>query len=303
MSNGKKNKDYICNCPKANSNPNSLAIAMAKRAMDEVNKGKVKKMNAIWLETSGCFGEIISLLNSEDPEIIYILRNMVNITFLGSICGDEGEEAFNRIMETMNTEYIFLVCGAVPTKANGLYARIGNYKGKIKTAMEIITMLASKAKYIISIGTCACYGGPTAAAPNLSDAESIRTFLDRKDIIQIPGCPTNPIWTVGTLGHLVSRGMPELDSDGRPVAFFGTLIHDICPRRSYFDNGVFATKLGEPECMFNLGCKGPITKALCPLNRWNASDNWPIGDNTTCIGCAGPGFPDANAPYVTYGGE
>ena len=71
----------------------------------------------------------------------------------------------------------------------------------------------------------------------------------------------------------------------------------------YCEENIFATKLGEPECMFKLGCKGPITKAHCPVNRWNSSDNWPIGDNTTCIGCAGPGFPDKTAPYVTYGGE
>lgn len=303
MSHRSKEKEYSIICPKADSKLRSLAIAMAKRAMEEINEGKSRRMNAIWLETSGCFGEVISLLNSEDPDIVYILRNIVNITFLGSISGDQGDEAFDRVFETLDTEFIFLVCGAVPTKSNGLYARVANYKGKIITAMEAISMLAEKAKYIISIGTCACYGGPTAGAPNLSDAESVRAYLDRNDVVQIPGCPANPIWTVGTLGYLISRGMPDLDSDGRPVAFFGQYIHDICPRRNYFDNGVFATMLGEPECMYKLGCKGPITKAFCPVNRWNSSDNWPIGDNTTCIGCAGPGFPDANAPYVTYGGE
>lgn len=298
-----KSKEYNVSCPKGDSKMRSIAIAMAKRAVEEITEGRAKRINAIWLETSGCFGEVISLLNADDPDTVYLLRNIVNIAFLGSISGDQGEEALDRVFETLNTEFIFMVCGAIPTKSNGLYARIGTYKGKVITATEIVSMAAAKAKYVIAVGTCACYGGPTAGAPNLSEAESLRSYLDRKDIIMLPGCPANPIWTVGTLGYLVSRGLPELDSDGRPKAFYGQLIHDICPRRSYFDNNIFATKLGEPECMFNLGCSGPTTKAYCPGNRWNSSDNWPIGDNTTCIGCAGPGFPDGTAPYVNYGGE
>lgn len=298
-----KNKEYNRICPKVDSKAKSIAVAMAKRAVEEINEGKANRTNVIWLETSGCFGEVISLLNSEDPDILYFLKSIVNVTFFGSISGEEGEKAMQRLMETLNTEFIFIICGAIPTKSNGAYAIIGEYQGKVLTAMDIVSMLAEKAKYIVSVGTCACYGGPTAGKPNLSEAESVRSYLDRKDVIQIPGCPAEPTWTVGTLGYLVSRGMPELDSDGRPKAFFGQYIHNICPRRSYFDNNIFAKKLGDPECMFNLGCSGPTTKAYCPVNRWNSSDNWPIGDNTTCIGCAGPGFPDGTAPYVIYGGE
>ncbi len=290
-------------CPRANRDPENLAISMAKNAREDIKEGKAKKMNAIWLETSGCFGEVISLLNTNDPDVIFLLKDIVDLRFLGSITGDEGEQAYERILEVLNTDFVFLVCGAIPTKSNGLYTRIATYKGKIITAMEAVSMLAEKAKYIISIGTCAAYGGPTAASPNISEASSLRDYLGVNNVIQIPGCPANPVWTVGTLGYLVSYGMPELDSDGRPVAFFGTTIHDLCQRRSFFDNGIFAEKLGDEECMIKVGCKGPRTKALCPINRWNQSDNWPIGTNTTCIGCAGPGFPDKNEPFINYGGE
>lgn len=290
-------------CPKGKYKNKDLAMEFAKEAMASVREGRRPKLNAIWLETSGCFGEVISLLDSVNPDILYILREIVNVTFLGSISGDQGERAYKNILDTLDTEFIFLVCGAVPTKSNGLYTTIATYEGKVKTAMEVVAILAEKAKHILSIGTCACYGGPTAGRPNLSEASSIRDYLERKDIIQIPGCPANPVWTVGTLGYLVSRGMPELDSDGRPVAFYGLTNHDNCPRRRFFDNNIFAKQLGDPECMFELGCKGPITKAYCPVSRWNDSENWPVGDNTTCIGCAGEGFPDKTAPYVTYGGE
>ena len=58
---------------------NKLAMNMINNAIDNVENNRVKKINAIWLETSGCFGEVISLLNSEDPNLIYA----------GEICGYE----------------------------------------------------------------------------------------------------------------------------------------------------------------------------------------------------------------------
>lgn len=77
-------------------------------------------------------------------------------------------------------------------------------------------------------------------------------------------------------------------------------IHDMCPRRSYFEKGIFATKLGEETCMIKLGCKGPKTKTDCPTRQWNGHVNWPIGNNTPCIGCAHSDFPDGMEPFVIY---
>ena len=106
------------------------AIKIAMRAIDDVKLGKNEKINAIWLEISGCFGQVISLLDAEDPDVIYLLKKFVNMTFFGSISGDEGEVAYERILETLNTDYIFIVSGAVPLKDNGLYTTIATYKGR-----------------------------------------------------------------------------------------------------------------------------------------------------------------------------
>lgn len=283
--------------------PEKLARSFIKRAASDIESGDKTKINAVWVETSGCFGEIISMLDSESPDIIYFLKNIVNLEFLGSINGDDGEAAYERILNMLNTEYIFIICGAIPKRDNGLFTRVATYKAKEITASEITTMLAKSAKHIVALGTCAAYGGPTAAKPNVSEAVSVPDFLQRKDVIRIPGCPANPVWTMGIISYLVSYGVPELDSEGRPVAYYGRFIHDVCERRGFFDNGIFAKKLGDPECMFMLGCKGPITKAYCPISRWNQTQYWPIGVNTPCIGCAGEGFPDKSSPFVHYGGS
>lgn len=277
-----------------------MHLPIINNAIERINDGIVKKPNCIWLETSECFGTFISMLNGEDPSIIYFLQNMVNLTYYSSMMTAQGEEAYEQILKTINSEeeLIFIISGAIPLKEK--CAIVAKYKGEEISALKAVKMIAPNAKYIVAVGTCACYGGPTAARPNVSQAVDVSEALQDKTVIRVPGCPANPIWVLGTIGYIISFGRPVLDSQQRPVAFYGSTIHDHCPRRQYFDNEIFATKFGDKECMFKLGCRGPITKTKCPLNRWNQSDNWPIGDNTTCIGCANKGFPDEMEPFVRY---
>ena len=280
-------------------NKEKIPKEIVELAMDTIREEGFKKFNLIWLEAAGCSGNIISLLNAYDPDIIYLLREMVNMTYNNSIMAEEGEKAFERFLETLDTEFILVVEGAVATKDDGLYNVIAKYKDKYITGMEAVRMAGEKAKYVLAVGSCASYGGPSAARPNHSESISVSDFLER-EVIRIPGCPSNPQWVIGTLAHIISFGKPELDRENRPVIFYGVTIHDRCTRRSYFDKGIFARKLGDRECMFKLGCRGPITRTDCPIRRWNDSINWPIGDNTPCIGCARNGFPDMMEPFVRF---
>ncbi|HCL4547162.1 Ni/Fe hydrogenase [Clostridium botulinum] len=272
---------------------------LCKEAMELINHRKIKKVNAIWLEVTGCSGNIISLLNTENPGLIYILRNIVNLTFNNSLMGAEGEFAYEQFLNTLDTEFILLVDGAVSTKENGYYNIIANYRGKPVTALEAIKMAGEKAKYVVTVGTCSSYGGISAAKPNPSGSKSVDAVIN-KEVIKLPGCPCHPDWVVGTLAHLVTYGKPELDNKGRPILFYGITIHDSCTRRGFFDKRIFAKKFGEEGCMFKLGCRGPVTKTDCPRRKWNGYINWPIGDNTNCIGCAQERFPDGMEPFVRY---
>jgi hydrogenase small subunit len=87
-----------------------------------------------------------------------------------------------------------------------------------------------------------------------------------------------------------------LDELGRPLAIFGQLIHENCPRRAYFDENKFAEKPGDPECMHELGCKGPITYADCPLREWNSGTSWCVKAGAPCQGCTQPEFIDQTTP-------
>jgi hydrogenase small subunit len=280
-----------------------VKVATAKRLAEDVigmvKNQNIRKINAIWLEVTGCSGNIISLLNSENPGLYYVLTNIVNFTYNNTLMGAEGESAFEKFLETLDTEFILLVDGAVSTKENGLYNIVANYKGKMITAFEAIKMAGEKAKYVVAVGTCASYGGISAAKPNPSESKSVQEVLSLP-VIRLPGCPCHPDWVVGTIAHLVGFGVPELDTEGRPLLFYGVTIHDNCTRRGFFDKGIFAQKLGEEGCMFKLGCRGPVTRTDCPRRKWNGYVNWPIGDNTNCIGCAQEHFPDGMEPFVRY---
>ena len=90
------------------------------------------------------------------------------------------------------------------------------------------------------------------------------------------------------------------------IAFIGfpelmkSYTHDRCERRSLFEQGIFAKKLGDEGCMFKIGCRGPVTPTDCPVRKWNQHVNWPIGGSTPCIGCAQFGFPDKMEPFISY---
>ena len=290
--------DSVTNCPIIDSKrmTNRKIIDLA---IEELQNSNNSKINLIWLEATGCAGNIISLLNANNPDIIYLLKEMVTLRYNNSLMTAEGEAAFEQFLDTLNTEFILVVEGAVATKDNGLYNVIADYKGRRITAMEAVKMAGERAKYVLAVGTCASYGGISAARPNPSKSVSVDKLLNR-EVIKVPGCPSHPDWAIGVIANLIAFGKPELDEKSRPIIFYGITIHDQCTRRSYFDKGIFAKKLGDKECMFKLGCRGPVTKTDCPIRHWNGTANWPIEDNSPCIGCAQERFPDGMEPFVRY---
>lgn len=285
-------------CPEYASRMSS-SKKLVSEAMKRFESSDKTRRELIWLELTGCSGNIISLLNGANPDIKYLIGNMVNFTYSNSLMAAEGEAAAEALFNRAEKDYILAVEGAVATKNNGMYNIIGRWKGEPVTALKALQMLGEKASHVIAVGACATHGGVSAARPNPAECVSVQRVLARK-VIKLPGCPCHPDWFMGTLAHILLYGEPELDSRDRPLLFYSTLIHDRCPRRSYFDKGIFATKLGDNTCMFKLGCRGPVTRVDCPVREWNGYINWPIKDDTPCIGCSQFGFPDAMEPFISY---
>lgn len=278
----------------------AISKRLTTNALNNVNNGLINKKNLVYLELNGCSGNIISLLNGQNPDFEYAFTSMVNILYSNSLMVSEGEKAIAKLMNALEGDYILAVEGAVALKNNGLYNIIGSWKGKPLTGLEAIKLLGEKASHILAVGACATHGGVSAAKPNPSESVGINKVLTNKKMIMLPGCPVHPDWFLGTLAHLLLYGEPDTDSLNRPLMFYSTLIHDRFPRRPFFDRGIFAEKLSDKTCLFKLGCRGPVTRTDCPTRQWNGHVNWPIGDDTPCIGCAQFGFPDAMAPFISY---
>jgi len=256
-------------------------------------------MKMVWIEQDGCSGNIISLLDGTQPGFDYMISEMVDLVYEHSLMTAQGEEALSHLFDLPEQSFILCAEGAVPMKNEGKYLIVGRYNNADVTAMDLIKMLGEKAAYVIAVGACATHGGVSAGRPNPSECVGIQDFISRQ-VIKLPGCPCHPEWFLSTLSHLIYYGMPALDQEGRPLFLYGITIHQRCERRSYFDLGIFATKLSDQTCMFRLGCKGPRTPIDCPVREWNERVSWPVQANTPCIGCAQFGFPDLMEPFVYY---
>ena len=276
-------------------------------------KAKVQEVPVVWIQTGTCTGCSVSALNSVSPTIKNVLIDEVvpgkhvSLKFQATVMAGQGEAVLKVLDETPKTSkggYVLVVEGAIPTKDGGVYGVLGEKNGKEIPMISWVESLAKDALAIIALGTCAAFGGIAAGKPNPGGYLGTDTFLKSrkiaKPLINIPGCPPHPDWFIGTVASVLLLGLPkpeELDELKRPKAFFGKLVHENCPRRAYFDEGKFARKFGEHGCHDELGCKGPVTYADCPLRLWNHGTNWCIGAGSPCIGCCEAGFPDLVAPF------
>ncbi len=265
--------------------------------------GEVNRLPVIWLETCSCTGDSISLDNIWTPALMDILYKILDWRYDWVVMQSSAESAFQVLLDTvenMANQYTLVVQGTMLQRDGGNYNHIAYHDGKLITGLELVRRVGLKARYVVAIGTCATYGGVVAAYPNPTQGTGVQNILPERRVINVSGCPTHPDWIMGTLLHLALYGEPELDSFGRPKMFYGETIHNNCPRRRYYDQGIFATDIGQKECLYRVGCKGPVTYADCPIRRWNDRMNWPIGCNSPCIGCTEPGFPDKMEPFTAH---
>ena len=261
----------------------------------------------IWIQTGTCTGCSVSVLNSLSPRIQNVLVDEVvpgkhlSLRYHATIMAAAGDQAIKALTDTAENKggYVLVVEGAISTKDDGIYCEFGqDSSGHDVTGLQWVQTLGADAMAVIALGTCAVGGGIPAAGTNPTGCVSVqKVFGDAgitTPVVNVPGCPPHPDWFVGTVATILVGGLAalNLDDQGRPTMFYGELIHHNCPRYSYFERGQFSKKFSDPYCMYQLGCKGPVTHADCPKRLWNSGTNWCVGANSLCHGCAEPSFPD-----------
>jgi hydrogenase small subunit len=259
-------------------------------------KQKGGNQPVIWLSGQSCTGCSVSLVNSERPTIAETLLDYISLDYHETLMASAGGLSTSILDKTLVDrygEYILIVEGSIPTAHNGEYCFIGEKDGEGITILEAVTKMGKNAKAVVAVGSCASWGNIPAAPPNPTDAKPVSEILSDVPLVNVPGCPPHPAWMVGTLAHVLLFGLPELDEKKRPTMFFGPdkIIHDNCERRQYFDKGQFAKFFSDEGCMYELGCKGPVTHCDIPLRSWLGGVNWCIRSGGGCIGCTEPTHP------------
>jgi hydrogenase small subunit len=248
----------------------------------------------LWLQGSGCTGCSVSFLNyvsSTAPRTpADILINNVNLAYHPTVMAASGQSAVNAAQAAYNKGgYVLVVEGGVPTAFGGNTCIAWTSNGTHVTFKDAVTSLAAKASKVLCIGTCASYGGVSAAAPNLSAVKSVKSIIG-KSTFNIPGCPPHPNWIVWAIVKILTKASVRFDSYGRPTDLYSTTVHDRCPRREKEETHTYGQDL---RCLEELGCRGPKTRANCPVQRWNNGANWCVDANSQCIGCTEPWFPNS----------
>jgi [NiFe] hydrogenase small subunit len=262
-----------------------------------------RRPSVVYLNIAECTGCSEALLRLYKPFIDELILDTISLDYHETLMAAAGEAAEHALDEAIAAPggFICIVEGAVPTGLDGWYGAIGGH-----TMLEQCADILPKAKTVIAYGTCACYGGIQAAAPNPTGAKGVNACFADKGIraINIAGCSPNPLNLMGVVAALLAGEKLELDRYDRPLKCFGVTVHEQCERLKHFDAGRFALSFNSREarqgfCLYHLGCRGPLTMNNCPKLLFNDT-NWPVGAGHPCIGCSEPEFWDSMSPFYEY---
>ncbi|MDQ7049106.1 MAG: hypothetical protein Q9M92_06000 [Enterobacterales bacterium] len=267
-----------------------------------------------WLQSGGCSGDSMSILNMDEPDLFTQFKHMgIEVLWhpsLSCLSPMEQDQLIEKILSGEQKLDYFCLEGNVALGPNNS-GMFDTYRGEPKK--DLIAQLAAKAEYILAIGTCATFGGMGSHANDEMQGVGLqfhhnekggflgKNFRSASDfpIINLSGCPIHPKALELTLNLLI-RGLPlELDDLNRPKVYYGISVHNGCTRNVSHEFKLEDTKLGEDGCLFfNIGCKGPTTRASCNKYLWNEQSS-KTRAGVPCFGCTRPDFPMPEPFYVT----
>jgi [NiFe] hydrogenase small subunit len=252
----------------------------------------------LWLHFAECTGCTEAVLRTTSPWFDDLIFNTISLDYhetLMAAAGDTVESLLTAAANLYSGKFFCVVEGAIPTANRGVYGMIGG-----RTMLSIAQEICPKAKAIVAIGTCASYGGLAAGYPNPTGARGVKQALGSGltvPVVNVPGCPPNPVSVVGTLANYLLFGkLPALDLQGRPLFAYGKKVHEQCP---YRENGGGH----DDRCLEDMGCKGKQCYNNCPSVQFNDGTSWPVRAGHPCIGCSEPNFWDRMTPFYSEIGE
>jgi uptake hydrogenase small subunit len=274
-------------------------------------------MNLVWLQSGGCGGCTMSLLCHDASDLMGMLADAgIRIVWHPSLSEATGRDALAILESAAEGRIqvdILCVEGAL-LRGPGGTGRFHVLSGTGRPMIDWVARLAGHARYVVAVGTCAAYGGVTAAGHNPTDACGLQ-YEGRErhgllgpawrsgaglPVVNVAGCPTHPGWVVDTLIGLAMGvlGPDDLDAVGRPRFYADRLVHHGCDRNEYYEFKASAVKPSDLGCMMeNMGCKGTQAHGDCNTRPWNGVGSCTVG-GYACVRCTEPGFEEPGHPFA-----
>lgn len=307
-----------------------IPLPAAEQKPQRLPLGPLKTIHVYWLAGMSCDGCTISVAGATNPGIEGLLAGTVpampQVLLHHPVLAVEAGEEFIRNYEKaangeLDTPYVVVFEGSIADER--IAARTGGYfsamgvraldegqdQAQPSSTADWCARLAPGAAAMIAIGTCATWGGIPAAEGNPTGSMSLMDFLGKDyrsalglPIINIPGCApqgdnfTETVFAI--LLYLQGLGpLPPFDELGRPAWLFSETVHRGCTRAGFYEEGRFAKNYGDPECLVEIGCWGPVVN--CNIVKRGAINHMGgcMEAGGVCIACTMPGFPDTFAPF------
>ena len=291
--------------------------------------GPLEKVHAFWFAGMSCDGCSVAATGATNPSVESMMlgahpgipRVILHHPVLNMESGPHYLRPAEQAIEgTLNAPYVVILEGSIADEvvahaAGGYWSATGEEpwgpQGELRpvSSTEWIARLAPNASAMIAIGTCATWGGVPAAVGNPTGAMSLMDFLGKDyrsvlgvPVVNVPGCPPvgdNFTETVAAVLYFLQGfgPLPEFDELGRPAWLFGETVHRRCVRGAYYEEGSFAHEFGDPECLVEVGCWGPVVNCNITARGAIKGIGGCMNAGGACIGCTMPGFPDKFTPF------
>lgn len=265
--------------------------------------------NVLWLQGGACSGNTMSFLNAEEPTVVDLVTDFgLNILWHPSIGLEIGAQVTNLLHDILEGRVqmdILVYEGSIIEGPHGTGTM--NYFAE-RPMKDWVKELAAVAGYVVAIGDCATWGGIPAVAPNPSESTGMQFLKKEKGgflgagyvskgglpVINIPGCPAHPDWITQILVAIATGRIGDvlIDEYHRPKTFFTDFVQTGCTNVVNFANKVNGGfgKRGNGCLFYEVGCRGPMTRASCNRILWNRQSS-KTRANHPCLGCTEPGFP------------
>jgi len=274
-------------------------------------------LNVVWLQSGGCGGCTISLLNSDSRDLFGSLEaaglRLLWHPALSQESGAEALEVLERCASGAERLDILCVEGSLLRGPRGT-GRFHMLAGTGLPMIEWVRRLAARARHTVAIGSCASFGGITAAGANPAEACGLQYegelgggLLGLRyrsgaglPVVNVAGCPTHPGWVTDTLMAIAMGGFgpADLDEYHRPRLYTSHLVHHGCNRNEYYEFKASAEKPSDLGCLMeNMGCMGTQAHADCNIRLWNGSGSCVRG-GFACVRCTEPEFEEPGHPFA-----